>query len=78
MRWVGLQGKSFVPLIVGFGCNESAIMTTRTLEHRRDRLMTIAMAPFMSCGAHLPVYVLFGAAFFPQGAQNVVFALYLI
>jgi len=78
MRWVGLPGKSFVPLIVGFGCNVPAIMATRTLEHRRDRLMTIAMAPFMSCGARLPVYVLFGAAFFPNDAQNVVFALYLI
>lgn len=78
MRWVGLPGKSFVPLIVGFGCNVPAIMATRTLEHRRDRLMTIAMAPFMSCGARLPVYVLFAAAFFPAGAQNVVFGLYLI
>ena len=76
--WVGLPGKSFVPLIVGFGCNVPAIMATRTLENRRDRLMTIAMAPFMSCGARLPVYVLFAAAFFPQGAQNVVFGLYLI
>ncbi|ENO88633.1 Fe(2+) transporter permease subunit FeoB [Thauera linaloolentis] len=78
MRWVGLPGKSFVPLIVGFGCTVPAIMATRTLEHRRDRLMTIAMAPFMSCGARLPVYVLFAAAFFPTGGQNVVFALYLI
>ena len=78
MRWVGLPGKSFVPLIVGFGCNGPAIMATRTLEHRRDRLMTIAMAPFMSCGARLPVYVLFAAAFFPQGAQNVVFGLYIV
>ena len=78
MRWVGLPGKSFVPLIVGFGCNVPAIMATRTLEHRRDRLMTIAMAPFMSCGARLPVYVLFAAAFFPQSGQNVVFGLYLI
>jgi len=78
MRWVGLPGKSFVPLIVGFGCNVPAIMATRTLEHRRDRLMTIAMAPFMSCGARLPVYVLFAAAFFPSNAQNVVFSLYLI
>jgi ferrous iron transport protein B len=77
MRWVGLPGKSFVPLIVGFGCNVPAIMATRTLEHRRDRLMTIAMAPFMSCGARLPVYVLFAAAFFPANAQNVVFGLYL-
>jgi len=78
MRWVGLPGKSFVPLIVGFGCNVPAIMATRTLEQRRDRLMTIAMAPFMSCGARLPVYVLFAAAFFPANAQNVVFGLYLI
>jgi ferrous iron transport protein B len=78
MRGIGLPGKSFVPLIVGFGCNVPAIMATRTLEHRRDRLLTIAMAPFMSCGARLPVYVLFAAAFFPNQAQNVVFALYLI
>ena len=77
MRAVGLPGKSFVPLIVGFGCNVPAIMATRTLEHHRDRLMTMAMAPFMSCGARLPVYVLFGAAFFPHSAQNVVFGLYL-
>ena len=78
MRWIGLPGKSFVPLIVGFGCNIPAVMATRTLEHHRDRLMTIAMAPFMSCGARLPVYVLFAAAFYPSDAQNVVFGLYLI
>ncbi len=78
MRAIGLPGKSFVPLIVGFGCNVPAIMATRTLEKRRDRLMTIAMAPFMSCGARLPVYVLFAAAFFPSNAQNMVFGLYLI
>ncbi len=78
MRAVGLPGKSFVPLIVGFGCNVPAIMATRTLEHHRDRIMTIIMAPFMSCGARLPVYALFAAAFFPIGGQNVVFGLYLI
>ena len=78
MRTIGLPGKSFVPLVIGFGCNVPAIMATRTLERRRDRLMTIAMAPFMSCGARLPVYVLFAAAFFPGNAQNVVFGLYLI
>ena len=78
MNWMGLPGKSFVPLIVGFGCNVPAVMSTRTLERKRDRLMTMAMVPFMSCGARLPVYVLFAAAFFPQGAQNVVFALYLV
>ncbi|MBO3273912.1 Fe(2+) transporter permease subunit FeoB [Pseudomonas schmalbachii] len=78
MRWVGLPGKSFVPMIVGFGCTVPAIMATRTLEHRRDRLLTIAMAPFMSCGARLPVYVLFAAAFFPEHGQNIVFGLYII
>lgn len=78
MRWLGLPGKAFVPLIVGFGCTVPAIMATRTLDQRRDRLMTMAMSPFMSCGARLPVYVLFGAAFFPHYAQNMVFSLYLI
>lgn len=78
MRFIGLPGKSFVPLIVGFGCNVPAVMATRTLETERDRLMTMAMAPFMSCGARLPVYALFAAAFFPVGGQNIVFLLYLI
>jgi len=78
MRAIGLPGKSFVPLIVGFGCNIPAIMAARTLEHKRDRIMTILMAPFMSCGARLPVYALFAAAFFPENGQNIVFALYLI
>jgi ferrous iron transport protein B len=78
MRFVGLPGKSFVPMLVGFGCNVPAIMATRTLENQRDRLMTIAMNPFMSCGARLPVYALFAAAFFPVAGQNVVFGLYLI
>jgi ferrous iron transport protein B len=78
MRAIGLPGKSFVPLLVGFGCNVPAIMATRTLENHRDRILTILMAPFMSCGARLPVYALFAAAFFPVGGQNVVFGLYLI
>ncbi|MFP4154391.1 MAG: Fe(2+) transporter permease subunit FeoB [Halothiobacillaceae bacterium] len=78
MRWIGLPGKSFVPLIVGFGCNVPAIMATRTLEQNRDRIMTVMMSPFMCCGARLPVYALFAAAFFPIGGQNVVFGLYLI
>jgi ferrous iron transport protein B len=78
MRLIGLPGKSFVPLIVGFGCNVPAIMATRTLENQRDRTMTIMMTPFMSCGARLPVYALFAAAFFPTGGQNLVFLLYLI
>ncbi|MBE9048172.1 Fe(2+) transporter permease subunit FeoB [Pleurocapsales cyanobacterium LEGE 10410] len=78
MRLVELPGKSFVPMLVGFGCNVPAIMATRTLENRRDRLMTIMMNPFMSCGARLPVYALFAAAFFPRNGQNLVFGLYLI
>lgn len=78
MRAIGLPGKAFVPLIVGFGCNVPAIMATRTLENERERKLTILMNPFMSCGARLPVYALFAAAFFPSSGQNVVFALYLI
>ncbi len=78
MRAIGLPGKAFVPLIVGFGCNVPSIMAARTLERERDRLLTVLMAPFMSCGARLTVYVLFAAAFFPVGGQNIVFALYLL
>lgn len=78
MRAMGLPGKSFVPLIVGFGCNVPAIMATRTLENRRDRILTVMMSPFMSCGARLAIFAVFTAAFFPVGGQNVVFALYLI
>jgi ferrous iron transport protein B len=78
MRYMGLPGKSFVPMMVGFGCNIPGIMATRTLENRRDRLMTILMNPFMSCGARLPVYALFCAAFFPTNGQNIVFLLYVL
>jgi ferrous iron transport protein B len=78
MRLIGLPGKSFVPMLVGFGCNVPAVMATRTLENQRDRTLTIMMNPFMSCGARLPVYALFAAAFFPKGGQNLVFGLYLI
>ena len=77
MRAIGLPGKAFVPLLVGFGCSVPAVMATRTLDNRRDRLLTVMMAPYMSCGARLPVYALFAAAFFPIGGQNLVFALYV-
>ncbi|MFA7415265.1 MAG: Fe(2+) transporter permease subunit FeoB [Rhizobium sp.] len=77
MRMAGLPGKAFVPLIVGFGCNVPAIMGTRTLDNDSDRKTAIMMAPFMSCGARLPVYALFAAAFFPANGQNLVFGLYL-
>lgn len=76
MRWVGLPGKSFVPMLVGFGCTVPAISGTRTLESKKDRFMTIFMAPFMSCGARLPVYALFAAALFPGRSGLVVFSLY--
>lgn len=78
MRALGLSGKAFVPMIVGFGCNVPAVMSARTLENKRDRILTIMMSPFMSCGARLAIYAVFTAAFFPRGGQNVVFALYII
>ena len=78
MSGIGLPGNAFVPLIVGFGCNVPAVMAARTLGRDSDRLMTISMAPFMSCGARLTVYALFAAAFFQQYGQNIVFGLYLL
>jgi len=79
MHRVGLHGKSFVPMLTGFGCNIPAIMATRTLENPKDRLVTILVTPFMSCGARLPVYSLLIAAFFaPEVSGNVLFSIYLI
>ena len=78
MRRLGLPGKSFVPLIVGFGCNVPAVMATRTLDSEHDRVLTTLMAPYMSCGARLTVYALFAVAFFPTNGENLVFALYLL
>lgn len=77
MRAMGLPGKSFVPMIVGFGCNVPAIMAARTLDSERDRLLTVMMSPFMSCSARLAIYAVFVAAFFPHGGQNIVFSLYV-
>ena len=77
MRWIGLPGKSFVPMLVGFGCSVPAIMATRTLESKRDRFLTVFMAPFMSCGAKLPIWALFGAAFFPQNPGKLIFLIYV-
>ncbi len=77
MRLIGLPGKAFVPMLIGFGCTVPAIMATRTLENRRDRFLTIFMVPFMSCGARLPVYALFAAAFFGRFAGLIVFSIYL-
>jgi ferrous iron transport protein B len=77
MRAIGLPGKAFVPLIVGFGCNVPTIMAARTLGSERDRILTVMMAPFMSCGARLAIYAVFVGAFFKTGGQNVIFLLYL-
>ncbi len=77
MRFLGLPGKAFVPMLVGFGCSVPALMGTRTMENKRERFLTLFLVPFMSCGARLPVYALFGAAFFGAQAGNMVFAIYL-
>ena len=78
MQRIGLPGKAFVPLIVGFGCTVPAVMSARILDSERERITTVMMSPFMSCGARLPVYALFAAAFFPDNGQNLVFLLYLV
>ena len=77
MRWIGLPGKSFVPMLVGFGCSVPAIMATRTLDSKRDRFLSVFMTPFMSCGAKLPVWVLFAVAFFPENPGKLVFFIYI-
>ncbi|MDB6369601.1 Fe(2+) transporter permease subunit FeoB [Photorhabdus bodei] len=78
MQILGLPGKSFVPLIVGFGCNVPSIMGARTLDAPRERLITIMMAPFMSCGARLAIFAVFAAAFFGKNGATFVFSLYIL
>ncbi len=78
MRFIGLPGKAFIPMLVGFGCNVPAILATRTLENKRDRILTILLNPFMSCGARLPVYALFASLFFPKNGGLIIFLLYSI
>ena len=73
MHKIGLHGKSFIPLFMGFGCNVPAIMATRIIESRRDRLITMLITPFMSCSARLPVYILFISAFFAKNQGSVLF-----
>lgn len=77
MRALGLPGKSFVPMIVGFGCNVPAVMGARTLANRRDRVLTIMMMPFMSCGARLAIFTVFASAFFPRHGAEIIFLLYV-
>lgn len=76
MHTAGLHGKSFIPMLMGFGCNVPAIMAARTLEHQKDRILTILMTPFMSCSARLPVYIVLAGSFFAHRAGTVIFALY--
>lgn len=78
LRKLGLSGRSFVPMLIGFGCSVPAIMATRTLPSEHDRKMTVMLTPFMSCSAKLPVYALFSAAFFPEHAALVMISLYIM
>ena len=78
MHKIGLHGKSFIPLFMGFGCNVPAIMATRIIESRRDRMITMLITPFMSCSARLPVYILFISAFFASNQGTVLFLLYIL
>ncbi len=78
MHKIGLHGKSFIPLFMGFGCNVPAIMATRIIESRRDRMITMLITPFMSCSARLPVYILFISAFFAKNQGSVLFLLYVL
>ena len=78
MHLIGLHGKSFIPMLMGFGCNVPAIMATRTLESKSDRILTILITPFMSCSAKLPVYIVLAGGFFGARAGTVIFSIYLI
>ena len=78
MHKIGLHGKSFIPLLIGFGCSVPAIMATRTLESRRDRIVTMLITPFMSCSARLPVYILLVSAFFPNRQGLVLLSIYFV
>ncbi|MEW6672449.1 MAG: ferrous iron transport protein B [Thermodesulfobacteriota bacterium] len=78
MHLIGLHGKSFIPMLMGFGCNVPAIMAARTLESEKDRILTILITPFMSCSARLPVYIVLAGAFFAGKAGTVIFSIYLI
>ncbi|MBW1859727.1 MAG: ferrous iron transport protein B [Deltaproteobacteria bacterium] len=78
MHLIGLHGKSFIPMLMGFGCNVPAIMATRTLESEKDRILTILINPLMSCSARLPVYVLLAGTFFGAKAGNAIFSIYIL
>ncbi|AQT84428.1 ferrous iron transport protein B [Paenibacillus larvae subsp. larvae] len=77
MEFFGLNGKAFIPMIIGFGCNVPGIMAARTIEQEKERLLTVLVTPFMSCSARLPIYALFAGVFFPHSQATVVFSLYI-
>ena len=78
MHKIGLHGKSFIPLVMGFGCNVPALMATRTLENKNDRILTMLITPFMSCSARLPVYILIIGTFFPEKSSLILFSIYML
>ena len=78
MHKIGLHGKSFIPMLIGFGCTVPAYMCSRTLENKNDRMITMHINTFMSCGGRLPIYILFAGTFFPDSAGNVIFSIYII
>ncbi|HUV51259.1 MAG TPA: ferrous iron transport protein B [Anaerolineae bacterium] len=78
MHVIGLHGKSFIPMLMGFGCNVPAVIASRTLESEKDRILTILITPFMSCSAKLPIYIVLAGAFFSAKAGTVIFAVYLV
>lgn len=78
MYKIGMHGKSFIPMLMGFGCNVPAIMSARSIEDEKDRLITILVVPFISCGARLPIYILFAGTFFGRQAGTVIFAMYIL
>jgi len=78
MHLIGLHGKSFIPLLMGFGCNVPAVMAARTLESEKDRILTVLVTPFMSCSARLPVYLVLAGTFFAERAGTVIFGIYLL
>ena len=78
MHKVGLHGKSFIPLVMGFGCNVPAVMATKSIESRSSRIITALILPFISCSARLPVYILFLGCFFGSNSGTILFGLYLL
>ena len=78
MHRIGLHGKSFIPMVMGFGCNVPAIMATRAIERRKSRLITIAIIPFMSCAGRLPIFVLLAGAFFPHNSALALLGIYFL